>query len=182
MARGQGDSLLPQLQDALRSCDLVLDDMDGIAVACGPGSFTGIRIGIAFAKGLAQALQKPVMGVTHFAAKAVQALAAQDCKNGVGVILQDGKGGFFAASFDASLNPAKNPFAAESIQQCHDGFAAPGILLAGFGQDKTLEKTSAAGAYLYASRFFSRAQDFPASPLYMRGADVTIAGAQHCAV
>ncbi len=178
MARGQGDALLPQLQDALRSCDLVLDDMDGIAVACGPGSFTGIRIGIAFAKGLGEALQKPVMGVTHFAAKA----AMQDCKNGVGVILQDGKGGFFAASFDASLNPVKKPFAAESIERCRDAFASPGILLAGFGQDKTPDKTSAAGAYLYAHRFFSRAQDFSASPLYMRGADVTIAGAQRSAV
>lgn len=46
-------TLLPMVQDMLRNCQVPLEDVDVIAVAAGPGSFTGLRIGVATAKGLA---------------------------------------------------------------------------------------------------------------------------------
>ena len=46
-------TLMPLLDGMLRTAGLSMDDMDAVAVACGPGSFTGIRIGISAAKGLA---------------------------------------------------------------------------------------------------------------------------------
>ena len=57
-------TLMPMLEDMLRNADLTLSDCDIIAVANGPGSFTGIRIGIAAAKGLAFAADKPAAGVS----------------------------------------------------------------------------------------------------------------------
>ncbi len=52
-------TLLPMIHDMLQNCGVCLEDVDVIAVAAGPGSFTGLRIGVATAKGLAWAGEKP---------------------------------------------------------------------------------------------------------------------------
>lgn len=56
-------TLLPMLDAAVQMIQLKLDTIDAIAVASGPGSFTGLRIGSATAKGLGLALDKPLIGV-----------------------------------------------------------------------------------------------------------------------
>lgn len=58
-----GPHLMPLIEKALSDCNLKLADVSGIAVSTGPGSFTGLRIGIATAKGLALASEKPVVGI-----------------------------------------------------------------------------------------------------------------------
>lgn len=55
--------LMPLIDKVLQGCDLDISDIDAFACAKGPGSFTGLRIGAATAKGLAQAAGKPVAGV-----------------------------------------------------------------------------------------------------------------------
>jgi tRNA threonylcarbamoyl adenosine modification protein YeaZ len=56
-------TLLPMLDEVARMIELDLDSIDAIAVAGGPGSFTGLRIGSATAKGLGLALNKPIINV-----------------------------------------------------------------------------------------------------------------------
>lgn len=56
-------TLLPMLEEVCRMTELDLSSIDAIAVAAGPGSFTGLRIGSATAKGLGLALQKPIISV-----------------------------------------------------------------------------------------------------------------------
>ena len=56
-------NLIPMLEALLADCGLTIDDVTAIAVSEGPGSFTGIRIGMATAKALAQVLSVPVIGV-----------------------------------------------------------------------------------------------------------------------
>ncbi|WP_411337178.1 tRNA (adenosine(37)-N6)-threonylcarbamoyltransferase complex dimerization subunit type 1 TsaB [Ruminococcus gauvreauii] len=56
-------TLLPMLDTIGTMIDLDLNTIDGIAIAAGPGSFTGLRIGSATAKGLGLALDKPIIGV-----------------------------------------------------------------------------------------------------------------------
>ena len=63
-------TLLPMVEDMLRSSELTLGDMDAVAVAAGPGSFTGLRIGIASVKGLAWASEKPCIPVSTLEAMA----------------------------------------------------------------------------------------------------------------
>ena len=57
-------TLMPMVEDMLRNSELKREDLDAIAVAAGPGSFTGLRIGVSAAKGLAWALEKPCCAVS----------------------------------------------------------------------------------------------------------------------
>lgn len=68
-------TLLPMAEDMLKNAELRLSDVDLIAVAHGPGSFTGIRIGVATVKGLAWAAEKPCVGVSTLEAMAWHGLA-----------------------------------------------------------------------------------------------------------
>ena len=63
-------TLMPIVEGILKNTNLTMKDIDAIAVAVGPGSFTGIRIGIAAAKGLAFGADKPAIGVSTLAAMA----------------------------------------------------------------------------------------------------------------
>ena len=66
-------TLLPMTHSLLDSLGMTIQDIDKIAVAHGPGSFTGIRIGVATAKGLAMGADKPLVGVSTLEAMAHQA-------------------------------------------------------------------------------------------------------------
>ena len=61
MQRGHQERLAPMAQAVMRGVDFA--DLDRIGVTIGPGSFTGLRVGLAFAKGLSAALDIPVVGV-----------------------------------------------------------------------------------------------------------------------
>ncbi len=69
-------TLLPMGEDMLKNAELTLDAVDLIAVAHGPGSFTGVRIGVSMVKGLAWAADKPCVGVSTLEAMAWHGLAA----------------------------------------------------------------------------------------------------------
>ncbi|MFN3661223.1 tRNA (adenosine(37)-N6)-threonylcarbamoyltransferase complex dimerization subunit type 1 TsaB [Yoonia sp.] len=70
MAKGQGEHLLPMLQEMLTAEGLAWRDLDGIGVGTGPGNFTGIRISVSAARGLALGLGKPAVGVSLLEAQA----------------------------------------------------------------------------------------------------------------
>lgn len=63
-------TLMPMVESMLKNSDLSLSDMGAVAVAAGPGSFTGLRIGVAAAKGLAWAQDLPCCGVSTLEAMA----------------------------------------------------------------------------------------------------------------
>ena len=63
MATGQAERLFPALDDLLSRATVTYKDLTRIAVTTGPGSFTGLRIGLSAARGLALALDIPVLGV-----------------------------------------------------------------------------------------------------------------------
>lgn len=63
-------TLLKMAEDLINNCDLQVSDLDAVAVANGPGSFTGLRIGVAAAKGLAWGRQIPCVGVSTLEAMA----------------------------------------------------------------------------------------------------------------
>lgn len=68
MGRGQAERLMPLLQEVLTAAHKNWDDLDAIGVGVGPGNFTGIRISVSAARGLALALEIPAVGVSTFEA------------------------------------------------------------------------------------------------------------------
>ncbi|NDR55937.1 tRNA (adenosine(37)-N6)-threonylcarbamoyltransferase complex dimerization subunit type 1 TsaB [Aliiruegeria sabulilitoris] len=66
MKRGQAEALMPLLEETLAGRGLAWSDLDALAVGIGPGNFTGIRISVSAARGLALALGIPAVGVSNF--------------------------------------------------------------------------------------------------------------------
>lgn len=64
MPQGHSEVLMPMIERALAAAGVAYADLDRIAVTVGPGSFTGLRVGIAAARGLAMAAARPAIGVT----------------------------------------------------------------------------------------------------------------------
>lgn len=73
MARGHQERLAPMAEAAMADAGLPMSAIARVAVTVGPGSFTGLRVGIAFAKGLGSALGVPVVGVGSLEALAAEA-------------------------------------------------------------------------------------------------------------
>jgi tRNA threonylcarbamoyladenosine biosynthesis protein TsaB len=64
--------LIPSLRNIMKIAEINLNELDGIAVSIGPGSFTGLRVGLATAKGLAFSLSIPIIGVNSLEAYALR--------------------------------------------------------------------------------------------------------------
>lgn len=76
LGKGHAEHVMPVIQKALRQAGLGYDDLDAVAVSVGPGSFTGVRVGVAAARGLAVALGIPAVGVTTLEALVMEARAS----------------------------------------------------------------------------------------------------------
>ena len=64
-------TLMLMAEDLLKNCNIAVSDLDAVAVAAGPGSFTGVRIGVSAAKGLAWGKEIPCYGVSTLEAMAL---------------------------------------------------------------------------------------------------------------
>ena len=74
------ETLLPMIEEVLRMLGTDVSEMDAIAISAGPGSFTGLRIGAATAKGLGLALDKPLIAVPTIDALAYNLCGRTDCR------------------------------------------------------------------------------------------------------
>jgi len=76
MVRGHAEALIPLIDRVMTRAELGFFDIDRVTVTTGPGSFTGLRVGIAAARGIALAADKPAFGVSTLSAYAAPHLAA----------------------------------------------------------------------------------------------------------
>src|SRR5579871_6585903 len=77
MKRGHAEALMPLIAQVMKDAGLPFAALDRVAVTTGPGSFTGLRVGLSAARGIALAAGKPVVGVTTLAAYAAP-IVSQD--------------------------------------------------------------------------------------------------------
>jgi tRNA threonylcarbamoyladenosine biosynthesis protein TsaB len=104
-AKGRTNDLLVTIDRLCREAEVAPTALDAIAIGAGPGSFTGLRIGMATAKGIAFAAQRPLWAVSSLAALAHDA-ATQRAADGVIVSVLDArKGEVFAGCYDGDARP-----------------------------------------------------------------------------
>ena len=70
MKRGHAEALMPLIARVMKESGIAFLSLDRIAVTTGPGSFTGLRVGLSAARGIALAANKPVVGLTTLTAYA----------------------------------------------------------------------------------------------------------------
>jgi tRNA threonylcarbamoyl adenosine modification protein YeaZ len=70
MTRGHAEALMPLVERVMAEAGIAFTDIDRVAVTAGPGSFTGLRVGVAAARGIAVATEKPAIGITTLLAYA----------------------------------------------------------------------------------------------------------------
>jgi tRNA threonylcarbamoyladenosine biosynthesis protein TsaB len=95
MERGHSEALFPMIKALMDEAELAFDDLDRIAVTCGPGTFTGVRAGIAAARGLALGCGAQVVSATSLEVMALGALARlgpEECSRGM-LIAHDARRG-----------------------------------------------------------------------------------------
>ncbi len=93
--------LLPRIQRLVAECHAALSQVDGIAVATGPGSFNGVRVALATAKTLAFVLQKPLFGISTLDIIAAQ---QQQVTYPLCAVMEAGRSELYAACYCASLH------------------------------------------------------------------------------
>ena len=102
-AKGRTNDLLVTIDRLCREAAIAPTELDAIAIGAGPGSFTGLRIGMATAKGIAFAAGKPLWAVSSLAALAQDAAARTDAV--IISVLDARKGEVYAGCFDGAARP-----------------------------------------------------------------------------
>lgn len=190
MRRGQAERLVPMIDSVMAEAGLRYGDLDAVAVTTGPGGFTGVRLGLATARGLALALGVPVIGVTSLQALAA-AVPEREREGRTLVVLIDAKRrDLYVQAFDSALKPLHDPAALPP--EALDGHLPAGaLLLAGDAVEQARPALEQAGRHctvssgppladagVIAELAVSAGRPGPDAPvprpLYLRAPDVTM--------
>lgn len=169
MAKGQGERLMPLLEGVLADAGLGWRDLDRIGVGIGPGNFTGVRISVSAARGLALALDIPALGVSLLDAMVFgterPVLATLDAR----------RGQVYAQSFGTGAD-----FGPLLCDPCDITMDAAGLTCLGHGAIALAERLhgrASPAVYAPGSAVARVAAGMPVkanqrpAPLYLRGAD-----------
>src|SRR4029077_9091147 len=190
---GQAEKLLPMVDSVMHRAGLPASALDIIAVTVGPGSFTGIRIGLAAARGIADATAAPVIGVTGFEAVAAGLAGSSLGAGFILIALESRREDLYVQLFDRVRVALGDPAATmpAALNERLNGIigAAP-LLVAGDAAQRAASNLSrrpdtmvaadsapdAAGVLQAAlCRWRGRAANVAPLPFYLRSPDVTFA-------
>ena len=177
-SHGHATALAPMIARIARAAGVELTALKAIAVSCGPGGFTGIRVGLATARAMALAIGCPIVGIGDF-----QALAATAARSGGAlaarnlVVLDSRRSELFAVELGADLMQLSPPalLTAEQIEACcrQGGVSliadAELTRFAGLGG-----RSATADAVAVAALAMTRpGLHLPAEPIYLRPPDIS---------
>jgi len=109
MARGHAEAVVPMMQAALSEARWAVASLDAVGVTVGPGAFTGLRIGLSAARGVALAANIPAVGVGSLEALAHGTVAEERGGRVVAAVLDTKRGDLYAQLFEADLTPITGP-------------------------------------------------------------------------
>lgn len=192
MARGQAEALMPMIVGAMAEADLAFSALDLIAVTVGPGSFTGVRVGLAAARGLALVTGLPVVGVASTEAVAHAVSGVERAGRSLLVVLESQRSDLYMQLFAPDLTPLGPPMSAP-VERIAGLLPTGPVLIAGdaghrlglqdmlgWGGDVAFASSSSGGdrpsavaiAGIAAGSLAATA--LPPVPLYLRPPDVSL--------
>ena len=185
-ARGHAERLMPMIAEVMKTAGLSFPRVHRIAVTVGPGSFTGVRTGVAAARGLALAAGIPVIGATSLAVMAEQAfeaLAASRRERPLAVAADARRDMVYVQAFAGPRQAATQALVATPEDAAAAITSGP-VLIVGWGAKAVAEATMAAGGDAEAAlpelqpdaRALARLAEAllpvsPLRPLYLRAPD-----------
>ena len=179
MARGHQERLAPMAQMVMAAAALPFSRLDRIGATVGPGSFTGLRVGVAFAKGLASALSIPAVGVG-----ALEALAAEG-PGLVAAVIDARRDQVYLQVFEAGealMAPDVLPIGTAAARLVELAMGRPLTLV---GSGAPLLAQAAPGAAMltpdgcdarHVARLAAARSPTPIRPLYLRAPDAKLPG------
>ncbi|PPD43607.1 MAG: tRNA (adenosine(37)-N6)-threonylcarbamoyltransferase complex dimerization subunit type 1 TsaB [Methylocystis sp.] len=188
MERGHAEAIMPLIERVMNKVEGGFSTIDRVAVAVGPGSFTGIRIGLAAGQAIALACKAEIVGVSTLSALAAP-LILEESDGVVAAAIDARHGKVYVAAFGpdgrALLSPRRMG-AHEALRALGDG----PLLLIGSGAELLAREARARGvpvtivneqpspdiAFVARLGLAARPENAPAKPLYLKEPDVTVAG------
>ena len=177
IGKGHAEHLMAVIDAALERADQTYADLTRIVVAIGPGSFTGIRVGVAAARGLALALKIPAVGVSNLEAVAAEVAAAFPGRNVMAAFIsaQAMQLGIYQSLATIVHDPVTmTPEATLSLAQRHNAVLAGSGAAVLAAIDASLETASTAvtaDLAVYARLGLTKDTARRPAPLYMREPD-----------
>jgi tRNA threonylcarbamoyladenosine biosynthesis protein TsaB len=177
MPRGHQERLAPMAQAVMAEAGVDFSDLRRVAATVGPGSFTGLRVGVAFAKGLASALSVPAVGVG-----ALEALAAE-AEGLAAAVIDARRDQVYLQVFDARqalTAPEVTPLETAAVRRAQVsgerplsliGSAAP-LLAAALPQARVLTPEGCDARHV--ARLGAGREVSPIRPLYLRAPDARL--------
>lgn len=179
LGKGHAEHLMAVIEAALKAAGAGYGDLAAVAVSVGPGSFTGLRVGVSTARGLALALKIPAIGVTTLEALAAEAAAAFPGR-AVLAALDAGREEIHAALYDGALVLTYGP-AVATLAEAAAMALDTGAVLAGTAAPRIAEAVgrafdigpvaATADIATYARLAAAKGPGEKPKPLYLRGAD-----------
>lgn len=176
MTRGHEERLAPMAREVMERARMRFKALDRIAVTVGPGSFTGLRVGLAFAKGLAFALNRPCVGLGTLAALA----ASVGTTGHRAAAIDAGRGAVFLQLFDGE-EPSSDPLSLPLDTATARLAEWAGVLIGPQASDLAkslpgiLPIDLAAPSPAAIARLAAQAPTLPPRPLYLRAPDAKVA-------
>ncbi len=178
MQRGHAERLTDMVHEAIASAGISLADIERLAACSGPGTFTGVRIGLAFVRGLSLVLKVPVIGITTFSALAQSSRAASGDRN-IWVMQDARRGEVYLEGFDRDgsvVHPASVLGIAEAGELLSDGTGmavGSGAGLIDLPDEVTVADVSSIPDAAMIARLAGQATDTSAAavPFYLRAPD-----------
>jgi tRNA threonylcarbamoyladenosine biosynthesis protein TsaB len=172
MARGHQEAIATLTRDAMAEAGIAFSDLGRIGVTVGPGSFTGLRVGLAFAKGLALAWETPLVGIGTLEALAASAPAGRTI-----AAIDAGRGQVYVQSFGDGVEGPPRQLAltdAERLVQDHHPEIMVGSavdLLAAAPAARRIALAYASPEALVGRTLAAAPPAGPPRPLYLRAPD-----------
>ncbi len=169
MTKGQAERLFPLCEEVLANANVTWADLDAIGVCVGPGNFTGVRVGVSAARGLALSLGKPAIGISRLEAMGL------DCKDTATVVMDARRKRAYVQTFHdgiATGEPVLTPI--DELDTTASVVMSPDDALVDMFMDQRAPKLSLPSAIIQIAVSRIDADNPRPAPLYLQDAGAAL--------